>query len=676
MSVKCLLLCVILLLSATASALAAPEVMDAYWRPDQPFPDFARFWGDSTGPDSEVKRQLGGTLHIYLRNTGDQPLTIGDASLEGFSLKQAIAYSDQRKFKGVAYAASIYFSKLPVADREKLIALGEPVWWKAEPGSVKPGESAQIIIRMRRTPPRKAVRVGLSLANGPELSVTVPVGDKHPSIVGAGFPTGLDQVCLYFRHPEKGEAPSTVLMDGVDITAQCSIGIDPNLDTAPVVAKLKAPLARGSFHCFQGVYADGSKATAGLRAFDDDLGYGLWGAKPGKEDDLAVGREHVLDMGTHCINVQMPILGSAAVAKFMSTEEGVKLMDTLGIRRLLDEPEKSQSRFAFYLADEPDTADFKVKDVPGSSKVGCLGQGLLERAYSLREIDPLTPNMVNVNMTFKPDNWYTYGQLPDYFAADPYYQTRLAEAYWKKPNTIPMYSKCTFVNAVASICSSACAPNPLHIMLNSTCRQTKERKFRFGTREEKRIEAYYALAAGAKQISYWWFLPSKPGTDSSNGCGADDPAAKALWNEIGLLGAEIRTAGPIIERSCPIALDVKASGKLWVRTLAAGTNTLVALCVNDDYTNDDKGTNIQPVTNAEVGIDLPSWLKPVDVFEIDCKGTHDVTWQGSDRLNVSLGTLKVTRMIVITSDKGLRASTQKLYDAKFAANVSKLLAGS
>lgn len=667
--------CVVLLLACVTVAAAAPQILDVCYREDLAFPEYGRFWSDSSKVEDTgtARRPLGGSLHVYLRNPGQQALSIDDVTLDGISLKQAIAYSDQRKFKRVAFAASIHFSAMPQADKNRLIALGEPIWWKTEPTAFGPGETAQAIIRLRRTPAEKALTVGIHVSGGAVLSVNVPIGEVRPRVVGAGFPTGLGQVCLYFSGAGPGRTPSRILMDGTDITEQCTIGCDPELDTSPVIGVLRSALQRGSFHCFQGIYADGTKATVGLRAFDDEFGYGLWGARPGGESDTDLAREHVRDMGVHCINVQMPIIGSAAVARFMSSEEGKRLMGDLGIRRLVDEPEKSDSRFAFYLADEPDTADFKVTGVPPNSKVGCLGQGLLKRADELRKIDPLTPNMLNVDMTFKPDNWHIYGQLPDYFAADPYYQTRLADAYWKKPETIPIYAKCAFVHAVASICNSACAPNPLHIMLNSTRRQEADRKFRWGTREEKRIEAFYALAAGAKQISYWWFLPIKPDAVGSNGCGADDPGAAALWNEIGLLGAEIRTAGPIITMSCPLAVDVKAPGNLWVRCLAAGTDTLLILCVNDDYTNDDKGTNIRAVENAKLTASVPAWLQAADVFEIDCKGTHSVKWSGVEQVSIDLGRVNVTRMIVVTSDRGLRERLQRLYDSRFQACVQKLI---
>jgi len=653
------------------------QLADSYFRPDVIYPEFACLWSNKATIEDCGKPSAaapgGATVHIYFRNGGGSAVSVEDVSLEGISLKRAIANSTARKFKKTLYAASIFFADLSAAERDSLIAAGEPVWWKAEPQIVEPGAMGEVIVRLRRTPRAGSVKVRLN-AGSASLDVPVSIGGQPPKIVGAAFSPTLDVAYLYLQHPDKTSTISRVLMDGRDVTSLAMVGRDPTQDVVPVVCKFASPLKRGALYCFQVVYEDSSKATSAVRPWGDEFGYGMWGTRPGKDTEVDVARKHLTDMAVRGLNVMMPTIGSDAMNKFFRTEECGKMMDAYGIRRVVEEPEKTTRRWAIYLADEPDAADSRVKDVPQSSAVGCLGQGLVGRAYDMRKIDPLTPNMLNIDQTYRPQNWYTYAQLPDVYAADPYYQTHLAEALWKHPNLIPMYSKCTFVYGVASICNSSCAPNPLHIMLNSVRTQRADAMFRWATREEKRIELYYALAAGAKQISYWWFLPIGPKATGANGCGANVPEAKALWNEIGLLGNELRAAGPILVKSCPTSLAVSAPPKLWVRSLAAGLDTVVLLCVNDDYANDAKGTTIRTVENAEVSVALPKWLDPKSVFEISYRGTADVKWESGERLSLHLGTVPVTRMIVVTSDSSLRAGIQKSYDTGIGANVAKLLA--
>lgn len=663
-----------------AGVPACAEVIGASYVADVPFAQYAHFWTDSSqiewGPaeqmdDEAVQRALGGSVHVYLRNTGSQPVTVDDVLLSGISLKRGIAFDTSRKYKGVAHAASIYFSDLSESEQKTLIDAGEPVWYKIEPQAIAPSATGEITIRLRHTP--RLVQLTVKASNGTETvaMVTTP----QPRIESISFSDGLDRVFLYTRRSDKGRSLVRVLLDGVDVTSDSAIGRDPGLATSPVVISLKSPLAKGAYHCFEVIYDDGKSAIAGIRAYADGMAYGVWGARPGKETDVELGKAHVADMGLHNINMQMEIIGSDAVRTYMKSDEGRQAMKSLGIKMIVGEPEKAWSgALAWYLADEPDTADFRVEKLPPQSRVGAIAQGLLEHANNLRQVDQTVPNMLNVDMTFKPDNWYIYGQIPDIFAADPYYQTRLAQAYWSKPGTIPQYSKATFVYAVGSLCRSSCAPKPLHLMLNSTKLVRPDREFRFGTPEEKRIEAYYALAAGAKGLSYWWLLPVAKGGSGSSGCMADEPDAKALWDTIGLLGAEIRTAGPVIMRGCPTEVPVTGSRWLWTRTLIAGTDTMMLLVVNDNYACDRLGTIIQPVENAEASISLPRWLSARSVFEVNCRGTADVDYkQSAAQLDLHLGTVDVTRMIVITSDTGLRDRLQTRYETGFASNVKRLL---
>lgn len=654
-------------------------ILGASYVADTPFPQYSHFWSDSSqiewGPDEQMNDEavtctLGGSFHVYLKNKGTEPLTVDDVLLGGISLKRAVAFDTSRKYKGVAHAASMFFSDLSEAERKTLIDAGEPIWYKIEPASIAPSETGEITVRLRRTP--GLVRLTVKTSDEPEdiAMVTSP----QPRVESISFSDGLDRAYLYFSRSDRGHRITAVRVDGADVTGTSIIGEDSRLTTAPVVVSLRTALARGSYHCFEATYDDGKTAIAGIRAYADEMAYGVWGAKPGKETEMEIGRAHVADLGVHNINMQMEIIGSDAVRAYMKSPEGREGMKALGIKMIVGEPEKAWSgALAWYLADEPDTADFRVEKLPSQSRVGAIAQGLIEHAETLRQTDQSVPNMLNVDMTFKPDNWYVYGQLPDIFAADPYYQTRLAQAYWSKPGTIPQYSKATFVYAVGAVCRSSCAPKPLHLMLNSTKLVRPDKEFRFATPEEKRIEAYYALAAGAKGLSYWWLLPVAKGGSGSSGCMEDTPEARTLWDAIGLLGAEIRTAGSLITRSCPADIPVKASKWVWTRSLLAGTDTLVLLVVNDNYACDRLGTVIQPVENAEASIGLPAWLSPRSVFEISYKGTGDVQHdQSEDGLGLNLGTLDVTRIVVITSDPDLRSKLQARYDAAFASNVAQL----
>jgi hypothetical protein len=114
---------------------------------------------------------------------------------------------------------------------------------------------------------------------------------------------------------------------------------------------------------------------------------------------------------------------------------------------------------------------------------------------------------------------------------------------------------------------------------------------------------------------------------------------------------------------------------LWVRSLLAGPDTAVVLVVNDNMASDRLGTVIKPVEKAALAVQLPLWLKSATAFEITCEGVKDIAWQPSDKgVTFDLGTVDVTRLLVVTRDAGLRQRLQKLYEDRFADNVKKLAA--
>ena len=186
--------------------------------------------------------------------------------------------------------------------------------------------------------------------------------------------------------------------------------------------------------------------------------------------------------------------------------------------------------------------------------------------------------------------------------------------------------------------------------------------------------AYYTIAAGAKEIGYWWLVELGNVGDGSNGL-ADQPGSIAMWREMGLVGAELGTVGQLIVNSTPAVFPVTAPGKLWVRALLSGVDTIVLICVNDDYTNDQSGTILRSIQGVQVGFDLPSWLSsPTDVFEVDYKGVRDVSKTiTSGKLTMDLGRVDVTRMLIITKDSTLKGTLQSLYTSTYGPRVAELI---
>jgi hypothetical protein len=668
---------VLVLLLAAQAGLAATsyEVIGSAYRADTPFPQFLHLWSegwalkDQNGEPLQyatTNMPLGAYIQLYIHNASAKTVPVTDVKLEGVSLTEAIAIS--RRETGGLYPASIHFSKLPQADVDRLIKAGEPVWWKVDPPALPPSGFAEVTIRLRRQV-KTAATVEV-LGGEATWKASVATTDT-PRFMGISFSASLDSVYCYVRHPQLPDAtPIKVLLDGQDITARTTMAADRAANVMPLVIRPAQPLRKGSFHCFQAIYYDGSTAIAGIRAWGEEFVYGMWGyvnhgKTPQEKVDYYLG-----DLKRHNVNAVMESYGGE-VGEYLSGQEGVEHSRATGIWAMRNRPGKVLIPVYYFLTDEPDAHDFAVKQLQPNQRLGSFGQDLVRRSHAFREQDPVPPHLLNLDNTYKPENWYMYAQLADVCCADPYFQEQQRIVWNERPAWAPSFIKPLYVLGAATICYAACAPKPLHIILNSVRHDTKGGPFRFATPPEKTVELFYALGAGTKSFSYWWYTPY----GEFHGCGAADAEAVALWRQIGLLGAQVRTAGPVLTRSCPAVLPLKAPAKLWTRTLLAGTDTLVLLAVNENIANDRLGTVVVPLPKTPVTLTAPSWLKAADGFEITPEGLRDVDWKSeAGQLVLDLSKTEVARMVLLTSDKTLRGKLDDLYRSRFAATVTQLSA--
>lgn len=673
MHLKQIAACALCLVARSFLAASSSEVTGSAYHADIPFPQFLHLWSEGwalKGKDGEPLQYasagmpLGAYLHLYIRNPSNKAVPITDVKFEGVSLTQAIAFANEET-AGLR-PASIHFSKLAEAETNRLITAGEPVWWKVEPPAVPPGGFAEVTVRLRRQP-RTPVTVE-ALADAPQWTARI-APTNSPRFMGISFSPALDTVYCYVQHPQRPEAgPVRLALDGEDVTSRTTINADPAVPVAPLVVRLAQPLRRASFHCFQAIYDDGSVALAGIRAWGDEFIYGMWGyINEGQTEQERVDY-YLGDLQRHNVNAVMESYGGE-VGDYLSGEAGVEHSRLTGIRAMRNQPGSVRNPVYYFLKDEPDAHDYAVSQLRPHQRLGTLGQDLVRLSRHFREQDPAPPQLLNLDNTYKPENWYMYARLADVCSADPYYQEQQSIVWNERPAWASSFTKPLYVLGAATICNSACAPRPLHIILNSVRHDVTNRPFRFATPPEKTVELFYALGAGAKSFSYWWYTPY----GEFYGCGGKDEKAVALWRQIGLLGAQVRTAGPVLTRSCPALVPLKAPAKLWTRTLLAGADTLVLLAVNENIANDRQGTVVVPLPQAVVTVTPPAWLKPTTGFEITPEGLRDLDWKSdAGQLVINLGQTDVARLVLLTADPLLRRQLDELYRNRFAANVARL----
>lgn len=662
------------------AGIGAPlEVADAVFHADQPYPEYASLWREGwKWIDDQGQRvryadyaSLGGYLQLYLRNNSADPVLLQDVLVDGVSLAAGIAPAPDAAGSGEKYASGLAFSRLSEREIGKLRDAGEPVWWKVDPNPVEPGSLAEVTIRLRHHPERDVIEV-TAAGEGARVSGVVRVSHSRPRIAGISFSASMDEAYLYVRYPDAGGSkPNRVVVDGNDVTDSACFVFDPGMRTALATVRLPGATREPAFHCFQVSCEDGSHATASIRAWTPTFRYGMWGVPREGDSPEERARRYLERLSAHNINTIMSHYGGD-VREYVSRGEGKALLGKLGMRIMDHGYGSFDDPVYYYLPDEPDAHDFASKEIEApEDRLGSLARWVLDVGRDLRTKDPDTLLLCNIDNTYKPEQWYMYAQLPDIICADPYYPEQLRSIYQFDPGSLSAYIKPTYVYAVGHIYHTAGAPKPMHLILH-TCRfDMDEFPFRAPTPEEKRVEVFYAVAGGAKGISFWWYTP----WGEYYGCGARTPDMESLLTEIGLLGAEVGTAGPLITRSHPVDLSTQAPRALWIRWLLAGADTLVGIVVNDNIACDRAGFTSQPIENARMSVRPPAWLAVQDVFEIASPGTRDIGFQAeTGALKVDLGTVELTRMVVATADKRLRAELQREYESRYAENVERLLA--
>jgi len=672
-----LLAILILAIVACPAAIGADALVGSSYFADTPFPQFMYLWQegwslkDAKGDiyvHAKPDMPLGGYAFICFRNTSDKPMKVTDLTLEGIKMSEAIAPEMIPERVENRFNANITLSKLPKEQIEVVRSAGAPAWWRVEPREIAAGGVGQITIRMRRAPKLDTIKFGV-VSEQPTIEGKIAVNLAQPRFATIAFSPDLNTVYLYARHPKQGVKPSKILINDMDVTASSTISSDKSLDLAPIVVKLAEPLKWMALYHFRAVYPDGSTAIAAQRAWGHEMVYGMWYAPSDVGQTEEDCKRIVENWMSHNLNAAMGGYTGSGDSFFFS-DKGWEYRDKLGFGLMTNYASGDHPPLFLFAMDEPDATDAHDDVIPVDQRVGSQGQYLAKWSNVLNRVEPRTPVLLNIDNTFKPENWYMYHQLTDIPCVDPYYPEQLDQSYHSHPGNYAAHTKPTYIYAVSTISQSSGQPKPLHVILCSTRYDAPGGYHgRFPTPEEKRLETYYAVSAGAKGISFWWFPPD-------DGCGSKDPAGVALYNEIGLLGAEIRTAGPVISTSCPITLPIKASGRLMIRTLLSGSDTVAVITLNDDVLCDRVGTVYKPVgTRAVATVDMPSWIEPKDVFEITSDGVKDLSFKrDGSKVTLQLGTVEISRFAIVTADPGLRARLAKIYETGFAANVAKLKA--
>lgn len=638
------------------------QIVSSEYIPDREFPHLIPYIMDGwemkhgMGETKAYKDTvpLGATIRLFLHNNSEREITVDGISLNEIDLTRHIA-TIHREHRGLQAASYLLndSERTPQAIKDKLEELGAPIWYQARPNPLPPRGFAELVIRLRYLPKKKLLKI--SYNEGDVKSAEIFIDTQKQSRLGfasINFNKEINRIFLYVSSNDASEFEIEKLrVDGVVVKIAPESQMKSLHGFLPLEIPLQKSWEHGSYHYIAALSKEGVTASAVIRARDDFFALGIWGYRNYGNTDEERARDSATTFRDHLFNTHMGMGHN-----FFRKPEGLAMLKEMGLRLMISDPAKQDIRnpdiYARFLLDEPDAHEYAIQDLPSYRRLGGYAQGLVERQKKWSDVDPMKLTLLNVNLTYKPENWITYGPLPDILSADPYYQSRLNDTYAKHPGRLAQFCHPYYVYAISEVVRWSSQPKPPHIILNSVSERDKDKVFRYGTPEEKRIEFYYALAAGAKGISYWWFTPY----GKFMGCGSKEPGAKAMMKEMARLNAEACSILPFLSCSAPGTLPGEKLDAftrclppwLMARTLFAGTDTALLILVNRDHGSDRLGTLFQPIPKAIITFEKPPWMKDIKTFRFQKGALKEIPFtmeEGSAKMEIR--DIPLTEIIIV-----------------------------
>lgn len=606
MRVVCLLAALLSVLSSTSITYATGwSVVNARWRPDvspnTPQQAWERLiWTEGwSAPDQFYPKHWhpAGSVHVILRNTSGKADSIKLVEVDGKPLDQVKTTQTQA---GRVVWYRVESPQLPITDEDFSIQKDVPA-----------GQWAECSIRLRE-PPQDKIKLTFADSAGQKLDVPVGIREPYARLESVAFSPQIDRMYVYVRSVY-GETPKGSLsLDGIDLTRKTAWTPGP-AGSGLVLAgvKLEKPLEYGTHHLLQvslphpalggkpiqhegRVYANHGiiveQLVQPIRAWDSYFGIGLYGTLT--DEKVKSAKEHGVNTYYNTRNEILDKYEMSTVPGYWTIEERQRKPGGFGLLY--------HQNF-----DEPDAGDWHEGEaLPFQDRIGVQAElNVLPWQRRQRKGDPRGLNLILVDGTFKPANWYVYGQIPDVFCSDPY---------------VPLGGRqMDYVWNVMECVKDASTPRPTVAVLWG-CALSHEGK-RFGnfapTPEEGRMMVFYSLGCGVSGYCFFIDLTKEEGEGQFIGL-MDFPK---LWEEVGRANHDATALAPYLSIGCPIG-KAETQGWVWTRSLMCGPDDVVVIAVNTNHhiayeTKSELAINI-PTKNAVIEAALPPGFKDCTIREV------------------------------------------------------------
>ncbi|HSW46862.1 MAG TPA: hypothetical protein VLM89_14975 [Phycisphaerae bacterium] len=547
------------------------KVEGAAWRPDaNPFARkqvweqyiWKEGWDD---PEQFYPKhfQPAGSLHVVLRNVTARPMRLQLTHVDG---------------KPVGELAT-------TAER-----IGPVIYQWIEPEQAAAGGWTECIVRLRLAPTAD-VRLTFQADAGGSFDVLVPIKPRRIRMEAVAFSPNIDRAYVYLRALDGGPiAQAIVELDGKAIE-QGVRRMDGPADAG--LALLEVPLApaweAGSCHLVQITVVGVDRLVQPIRAWDHFFMIGLWGPHP--KEKAAEAKAHGINSYTthgpfdvlHELDMNYILVGTPGGGRPRTAQQS--------------------GRVCYYNKDEPDAHDaMEIKTLPLMERLGVNAtQQVIPIIRQQRAADATTPNLVLINNTYKPLNWYVYGQLGDITATDPYVPIS-AEQLERVPCSL-------------AVARDACSPHPLVAVIWATGNTGHRWSQRPPTPQEERMMVFYALGSGINGLAYFADI----GIVAEGGKFLALSENKELWEEVGRINKDVAALAPYLSIGCPLPNPPRHED-VWIRSLLCGPEAMATVVVNRGHEIGFNTVNHHafhfPARDVEIAIPLPAHLRQCRVLEV------------------------------------------------------------
>ncbi len=511
------------------------------------------FWGFAGKKGLQLKYGEGGHIFATLHNTSTQPIKVNQLAIDG-------------------------------VDFEQVYKNGDIVWWKIRINPIPAGGFSEFVIRFRNKPKNK-IAITLDTAAG---KITLPIAVKQINYFwqSIAWIKKDSKLLLYVSSPIKKLPISDILIDGFSVPKNTEWHKLRDLNNKTIllaIVSLKVKWYQGQIHRISLRFDNGQTHTRFYRAVDARFIHFSYGYAPSYNPNSTINNYNRFGVFLHINFGRYDKKGLDKLAHdgMQAIFGSVKPKDVIPLNG-------HKAFYGVYLMDEPDCHDYYIKQFPHKLRIGYHGRKIapLENEFTLAAPHALV--YLTIDNTYKPINWYTYGQIGDVVSTDPY-----CLGIGKQPSWAARAITQAFYGA---------APKPIWAIIDAFYppKRTKKKFPRFASPEELRQTAYYCLASGARGLGYYINCTDRKFTGWN-----DNPL---LQNEIKQMAKEFQIAGQYLAKGTPVEIVRYKSDAIFARSILSGRNNIVIVIVNKQMHSEKLGPVIPRIPpDTKIDVKIPDW---------------------------------------------------------------------